>query len=464
MDTIAAIATPRGNGGIAIVRISGPDSKQILARSFLPQLSSFENFVPWKLHHGKILDRHNEPLDDVLAVFMPGPATFTGEDVAEVHCHGGYVIAQAILENFLRLGARSAEAGEFTRRAFLNNRIDLTQAEAVAEMIAAPSRDSLRYSLERLDGVLRQKIESLRASVDTTRMYATIALDFPDDEVDAFSTSDTLNNVRNAIEEIDCLLTSHERSKISREGAHVVLAGPVNAGKSSLLNALCGKNRALVCELPGTTRDFIEEWINIDGMAIHLYDTAGLRKEEEADAIELLGMEKSRELLDSADAVLLVLDGEKLSRQTWKAGEIDGEISGFLAALDAKPHVIVWNKRDLAIPQNFPDWLNGHDFCSISCRTGENLDELCGMLAKILLMNSGNSEGNPLAPNTRQALLLEEAKKELESFLNDLMAGVSLDACVSHLDSATESLGMVTGATSSDELLDQIFSTFCIGK
>lgn len=463
MSTIAAIATPKGNGGIAVVRLSGPQSKLILAKSFLSYMPAFENFVPWRLHHGKILDKRNEPLDDVLAVYMPGPATFTGEDVAEVQCHGSYVIASAILENFIRLGARPAEAGEFTRRAFLNNRIDLTQAEAVAELVASPSREALRYSLNRLDGILGQKIKNLRDILEKIRIPVTVALDFPDDEIDVFQASDIIENTQYAINEIECLLSNHARSKTLQEGAHIVLAGPVNAGKSSLLNALCGKKRALVCDVPGTTRDYIEEWINIDGLSICLCDTAGLRDGEDTETMELLGMEKSRQLMERADGTIIVLDGERMTDPAGNPLLQNWDFSYLPHAVLEKPHLIVWNKCDLSVPKNIPRWIEEHMFCSVSCKTGENLDTLCKKLSKMLLADI-TPDANPLSPNERQALLLEDAKSGLTAFQDGLNSGETLDICVSHLESATESLGQIIGVNTTQELLDRIFSTFCIGK
>lgn len=465
MPTIAAIATPKGNGGIGIVRLSGPRSKDFLSRSFLPQSSTFENFIPWRLQHGKILDSHDEPLDDVLVVFMPGPTTYTGEDVAEVHCHGGWLILQTILQNFIRLGARQAEPGEFTKRAFLNNRMDLSQAEAVAELIAAPSRDAIRYSMNRMDGVFGRKIGELRENLENLRVQATVALDFPDDEVDAFSSLEFYNGIQNVLKSISSLLSGHKRANTMQHGALVALAGAVNVGKSSMLNALCGKNRALVCDLPGTTRDFLEEWIEIEGLPIRLCDTAGIRQHANADTVENMGMQKSREILEDADAILLLLDGAVLGAQEDMPARPDEATAEILELAKNKPILVVWNKSDICSPKHPPTWLDGKPFFVTSCETGHNLDILCKNIYDLLISGCGNvSESNGLAPNSRQAIILEEAREELMSLLADMEAGQSLDLCLAHLDSACDRLGQIIGINSSAELLDRIFSTFCIGK
>lgn len=464
MPTIAAIATPKGNGGIGIVRLSGPRAKDLLARSFLPQSATFENFSPWRLQHGKILDSHDEPLDDVLVVFMPGPCTYTGEDVAEVHCHGGWLITRTILENFIRLGARQAEPGEFTRRAFLNNRIDLSQAEAVAELIAAPSREAIRYCMNRMDGLLSRKVGELRDTIENMRAVASGALDFPDDETDIFSEAEFDARTRNAENALASLLAGHKRAKTMQHGALVAIAGAVNAGKSSMLNALCGKNRALVCDMPGTTRDFLEEWIDLDGLPVRLCDTAGLR-DKSSDTVENMGMQKSRDILEEADVILLLLDGATLGENGLKAEKPDTATAEILAFEKEKPLLIVWNKSDLLDPAAPPKWVGERPFCAASCKTGHNLDNLCQNLHNLLLAdNMEAQESNGLAPNTRQAMLLEEARNELVLLREEMAKGQSLDLCLTHLDCACDSLEQVIGLDSPDELLDRIFSNFCIGK
>ena len=349
MPTIAAIATAPGAGGIGIVRISGPQSREILSRMFSPASAKFSGFRPWVLHRGRALDHEGAPLDDVLAVFMPGPRTFTGEDVAEIHCHGGPFIVQAILETALRLGARAAERGEFSRRAFVNGRMDLSQAEAVAELIAAPSREALRYSLNRLDGLLGRKVTALRRRLEELRVQMSLAVDFPDEEVECLAPEAFAAVVEDVAAAVRGLLTGQRRAQVMQQGAVVVLAGAVNAGKSSLLNALLGRNRALVTDIPGTTRDFLEESCQLDGLPVRLTDTAGLRETDES--VEEMGVALSRQKVRQADAILLLVDGGRLG-PAGAAADIcpDEAVREVLEQAGDIPVLLVWNKVDLAEP------------------------------------------------------------------------------------------------------------------
>ena len=471
MSTIAAIATPPGAGGIGIVRLSGPRAKALLARMFLPLSPRFENFRPWFLHRGRVLDRYGEALDDVLAVFMPGPRTFTGEDMAEIHCHGGPLIVQAVLESILRLGARQAERGEFSRRAFVNGRMDLSQAEAVAELIAAPSREALRYSLNRLDGLLGRRVLALREELEALRVQVCLAVDFPEEEVECLAPA----AFGRAVTEVACsvrrLLAGQKRARVMQQGAVVVLAGAVNAGKSSLLNALLGRNRALVTDIPGTTRDFLEEACDLDGLPVRLTDTAGLRQTEEgrhgADAVEALGMALSREKLGEADCILLVLDGARLGEAGAAAESCpDAAARQVLGLAGDTPVLLVWNKSDLCSPELFPPrWADGLSCCKVSARSGDNVDALAMTLRQALLADGRDrppSDG--LAPDARQALALEEALAELEALEADVRAGQPYDCCAVRLDTAAAHLGEVTGLSSPAEVLDRVFAQFCIGK
>lgn len=308
-DTISAIATAAGAGGIGIIRLSGPKAKAIVARMFLPFSSNFSNFKPWTLHRGRIVDATGEPLDEALVVFMPGPRSFTGEDVAEIQCHGGPALMRVLLETTLLFGARLAERGEFTRRAFLNGRMDLTQAEAVAEMIAAPTRAALRVGATKLDGLLGRRVGEIRRQLEHLRMMLCVALDFSEDDVPMLEPQEFLQGLAGVREAVKVLCRGYARSRCWQEGALVVLAGAVNVGKSSLLNALLGRNRALVTDIPGTTRDFLEELLDIHGLPVRLTDTAGLR--ETCDVVEHLGVIRSRERMEAADVVLLVVEDRK---------------------------------------------------------------------------------------------------------------------------------------------------------
>ncbi len=473
--TIAAIATPPGQGGIGIVRISGALAKEILSRLFLPLSPDFENFQPWRLYRGRVLDRHDEAVDDALAVFMPGPRTFTGEDVAEIHCHGSPLILAAVMESAINLGARAAARGDFSRRAFLNGRLDLSQAEAVAELIASPSREALRQSLLRLDGLLGQKVAQCHEVLEDLRSQAIVGLDFPDDEVPALSRADFAKAVQTVLASLSSLLHGARRGRLMREGALVVLAGAVNVGKSSLLNALLGRKRALVSEYAGTTRDFIEESCDLEGLPVRLVDTAGLRSLSQTGAsspdgrIEDLGMSLSRQRLAEADAVLVVVDGGALGEKACLEQECPDLATREILALLERPEggipaLLVWNKRDLCSPANFPPpWADGILAVQVCATSGENLDSLTRSLRELLLAGEPPAEG-ALAPNARQTKALEKAIAELEALLADIGDGQSYDCCVARLDCASAELDSLLGLGSAKDLLDRVFARFCIGK
>ena len=439
--------------------MSGPGAKPLLARVFLPHSAHFTNFRPWTMHRGALLDSRDEPLDDVLAVFMPGPRTYTGEDVAEIHCHGGPAIVHAALDSLLRLGARLAEPGEFTRRAYLNGRMDLTQAEAVAELIAAPGREAARHSFGRLEGRLAAAVESLAGEVDELRALARLGVDFPEEEVEALPRDAFQSRVGQIMASIRNLLKNTARANMMANGARVALAGAVNAGKSSLFNALCGHSRALVTDIPGTTRDYLDYQLSLDGLPVVLIDTAGLHGAA-ADRVELLGIEQSHAIMEDADLVCLVLDGLAAS------GSLDAGVRDIVARCSSRKGLVVWNKCDLAplppvLPQGLPEW----PVCAVSALTGENVDHLADMIRELLL--GGMSEGLPddcPPPNARQTRVLASAMEELSALVADIAADAPYDCCFTRLDAAALLLGQVLSLAPDDVILDKIFSRFCIGK
>ena len=451
-DTIAAIASPVGTGGIGIVRVSGPAAKRILARIFLPLSPRFTNFNPWTLHRGRILDGYGNVLDDALVVFMPGPRTFTGEDVAEIHCHGGMALLGALLENILALGTRLAEAGEFSRRAFLNGRMDLTQAEAVAELISAPCKEGVLLSAAKLDGLLGRRVGALREKLEQLRMRVCVAVDFPEEELECLSRAEFSQAVEDLAQAVRELLEGYKRNRCWHEGALVVLAGRVNVGKSSLMNALLGRERALVTDRAGTTRDFLEERVLLDGLPVRLVDTAGLR--ESADEVERLGIAASRRCVEEADLILVVLDG----------GEGRTREDQALLEEFAPDRVLpVWNKSDLARP----DAASASGTVCVSARTGEGLDDLAVEIRRNILGRSGGDGSMReagVSPNLRQAGALARALDELDACASDIQNGLPYDICALHLETAGMALAELTGLDGSDALLNRIFSTFCIGK
>lgn len=513
-DTIAAIATAPGAGGIAILRTSGPDALRVLHRLFSPVINGWSggpgqagpearnalqygrmasedstssgfHFKPRYMHYGHALDSSGHVLDHVLAVYMPAPHSATGEDVGEIHCHGGTGIAALLLEACLKAGARSASSGEFTRRAFMHGKLDLTQAEAVAELVSAPGREGIRLARAKLEGHLSQRIMALRRALDQLRIQVTLAVDFPEEEAELLSREAFQSTLERAREEIRGLLAGYARARLWREGVSVVLAGRVNAGKSSLLNAFLGRKRAIVSDAPGTTRDYIEEMVSLAGMPVRLFDTAGLR--ESGDVVEAEGIGFSRGLAEEADCLLLVVDnGMGIGHEDWeflysheklvRSGRVllvmnkmdnpvqDGErtlsaASGIVESAlpllsGAAPSPV--HAELLSLCRSFP----------VSAKLGSGLDELAEGICAAVTASAAAVPGveGDTAPNIRQALLLESALAELEALAEDLALDMPADILGVRLDVSVSFLDEVTGASSTEELLDQIFATFCIGK
>ncbi|MDR3045868.1 MAG: tRNA uridine-5-carboxymethylaminomethyl(34) synthesis GTPase MnmE [Desulfovibrio sp.] len=472
--SIVAIATPPGHGGVGIVRVSGPESHAILGRLFLPASPRFAGFRPWTLHRGRVCDATGAPLDDVLAVAMPGPRTFTGEDVAEIHCHGGPAVLAAVLEAACACGAQLAGRGEFTRRAFLNGRMDLTQAEAVAEMIAAPAQGGLRLAQARLQGLLGVRVAELRARLLDLRAQVCVAVDFPEDEVDCLAPEAFVAECDGVAAGVRGLLSAQQRGRCWQEGALLVLAGHVNAGKSSLMNALLGRRRAIVTDMPGTTRDFIEEPVQLAGLPVRLVDTAGLR--DTGDIVEQEGVRISRDLVAQADLVLLVVDAaaglghaeRELLRQVRDQHAHVGKPTGRVLVVLNKTDLANGGESGAAFP--CPREVEGCPCVAVSALRGQGVDELAAAARAMVLIGLGESDagGEPesgdLAPNLRQAQALRRALDELDALMADVRAGVPYDLCSVRLDGACAVLSEITGETTPAEVLEHIFSSFCIGK
>ncbi len=455
-DTIAAICTPPGEGGVAIVRVSGVQAKAIATALFSSTSLKFQGFCPHTLHFGNFSDPDGIFLDQGLCVYMPKPHSYTGEDTAEFHIHGGYAAPQAVLEAVLQHGARMAERGEFTLRAFLNGRLDLTQAEAVAELIHAPTKAALHLAQAKLSGILGQRITELRRPLEELRRDLTVAVDFPEDELECLPPDIFLQKLDHALAQLDALLQSVQRARAWREGSMVVLCGPVNSGKSSLLNAFLGKERAIVSNIPGTTRDYLEENINLDGLLLRLVDTAGLRATQ--DSVEYAGMEMSRALAVQADMVLFVIDGSRAVE--------DKELET-IQSMGLKNLFIVINKRDkpCAIPCPVDIFeAHGFDTLQVSASTGQGLEDLGATIRKHLLSGQGEPDPDEAAPNLRQAKILTQAKKELLGLRQDLQKGLPPDVLGVSLESACSLLASLTGEMTPEEILRQIFEDFCIGK
>ncbi|WP_298067494.1 tRNA uridine-5-carboxymethylaminomethyl(34) synthesis GTPase MnmE [uncultured Mailhella sp.] len=460
-DTIAAIATPPGAGGVGVIRISGPRAKEILFSLFRPASPSFRDFTPRMLHYGHALDAAGRNADDVLAAYFPGPHSFTGEDCAEIQGHGGTAVLASVLDSVLSRGARMAERGEFTRRAFLNGRMDLSQAEAVAELIAAPSPEGVRLASAKLDGLLGRRVSELRSRLEYLRQRVCLAIDFPDEEGQCLPPREFTAVTREVAEGLHRLLSGYERARAWREGALVVLAGQVNAGKSSLMNALLGRPRAIVTETPGTTRDYLEEQTILAGLPVRLVDTAGLREASE-DLIEREGMRRGREMAQAADCLLLVLDGSLAGDENARFNAFHAERE-LLEEVGPKRCLAVWNKTDKAPrPHDAADFF-GVPLLPVSAMLGAGLEALCEAIRRVCLGADTLSEGE-LAPNLRQADRLRQALAALGELESAIAASVPPDLCAIHLETASALLADITGLNTTEETLNSIFASFCIGK
>ncbi|MCL0093480.1 tRNA uridine-5-carboxymethylaminomethyl(34) synthesis GTPase MnmE [Dehalococcoidia bacterium] len=442
-DTIAAISTPIGEGGIGIVRLSGENACSIAARLF------DKGLLDRRLVYGHIFDPEtSEAVDEVLVAYMAAPHTYTREDIVEINCHGGIVPLQRILGLTLKLGARLAEPGEFTLRAFLNSRIDLSQAESVLDIVRARTQSSLRLAVEGLGGRLSRQIRSIRNELLSVLAYLTARIDFPEDEIEE---QDALRPIKKAHLELDELIEGADAGIVYRQGVRTAIVGRPNVGKSSLLNRLLRESRAIVTPIPGTTRDTLEEVVNLKGVPFVLTDTAGITHSE--DVIETLGVERSRKAVEQSSLVLLVTDaGEPLNAADFEIIEL----------LDGRTVLVVANKCDLPAQADLSSlpW----PIVRTSALTGEGMSALEERMADIALGGKVVSPDAFLVTNIRHKEALGRAAQHLRQAEESLEANMPDDFVTIDLTAALDALGEITGETVSEELLDMIFSRFCIGK
>jgi tRNA modification GTPase len=453
-DTIAAIATPLGEGGLAVIRLSGPEALAVADKCFAPAGKS--SLKPTKAPTHTIQYGHIEQngcvIDEVLVSVMRGPRTFTREDVVEISCHGGLLVAKTILDLLLENGARLAEPGEFTKRAFLNGRLDLAQAEAVADVIHARTELALSAANEQLAGKLSQRIEELRDGLIKTLAHVEAHIDFPDEDIAPDTRAQLVARLDAAIAFVDSLLRTADEGQLLRRGVRAAIVGRPNAGKSSLLNQLLGRDRAIVSATPGTTRDTIEETANIRGLPVIFIDTAGLR--EAGDEIEVEGIRRSRQSLASAELVLHVLDGTE---------ELDVADTSLLREFDGRTRIIVINKTDQDQRLN----LGAEDAPSavgVSCTTGAGIDELKDAIKTRLWAGEIRAEMLQVMINSRHQEALKRAREALLRASDALRAELTLELPAMELRIAAGAVGEIVGKTSTEDLLDSIFSQFCIGK
>ncbi|MHB8578312.1 MAG: tRNA uridine-5-carboxymethylaminomethyl(34) synthesis GTPase MnmE [Ignavibacteriaceae bacterium] len=446
-DTIAAVATPFGNGAISIIRISGPESFLLVDKIFIGK-KKIADAATHTIHYGKIIDEHNNFIDDVLVSVFRMPNSYTGEDSVEISAHGNPLISKKIIELLSQQNVRLAEPGEFTKRAFLNNRIDLSQAEAVADVISARTEASLKGARNQLDGFLSQKVNELRSLLINASSFIELELDFAEENVEFLNKSDLLKRTEKILFEIDKLLSTYSFGKVIHDGVNVSLVGEPNVGKSSLLNYMVKESRAIVSDIPGTTRDVIREDVSIGGILFRLHDTAGIRPS--IDEIEKEGILRSHEAIKNSDVILLIGDTEQ---------GISQKLFDSVAEVASIGKIIkIINKIDL-VPKNFEN-----DNICVSALTGQGMDILFNKLIEFSIGASVYSEKSAVVSNLRHFLCLKNAKDSLQKAVDSIKLGLSGEFIAVDLRKAESNLGEIIGEVTSEDILNNIFMKFCIGK
>ncbi|SDN85795.1 tRNA uridine-5-carboxymethylaminomethyl(34) synthesis GTPase MnmE [Halobacillus aidingensis] len=455
-DTITAISTPMGEGAIAIVRLSGPEAVAIAANLFKGKdLNEVDSHT---MHYGKIIDPESgEMAEEVMVSVMRAPKTFTREDIVEINCHGGLVSVNRLLEIVLASGARLAEPGEFTKRAFLNGRIDLSQAEAVMDLIRAKTDRAMDVALKQMDGRLSKLIQELRQKLLETLAHVEVNIDYPEyDDVEEMSHEMMEEKTKEVHEEVTRILQTAKQGKILREGLGTAIIGRPNVGKSSLMNALVHENKAIVTEVPGTTRDVIEEYVNVRGVPLRLIDTAGIRETE--DIVEKIGVERSRQVLKEADLILFVLNyGDELSEEDKKLFEAirDMNIIVIVNKMDLEQRLDLDQVKELA---------GDHPVITTSLIREEGIDQLETAIGDTFFEGDLDAGDMTYVSNVRHVQLLKQAKQALEDAQNGMEMGVPLDVVQIDVTRTWEILGEIVGDTVHESLIDQLFSQFCLGK
>jgi tRNA modification GTPase len=453
-DTIAAIATPYGESAIGIVRLSGEKTLEILKKIFQ---SRSKNLKPRYAHYGLIVDKEGKPIDEAVVIYYKAPHSYTGEDMAEINLHGNPLILKRVLNLLLESGARLAEPGEFTKRAFLNGKLDLIQAEAVAELIGAKTELARQLALNQLQGALSKILKPLREELLMLLALVESSIEFEEEDIPTIEKDELQKRLEKILEQVDKLLQTAATGKALRQGIKLAIVGKPNVGKSSLFNRLLGSDRAIVTDIAGTTRDYIEETINIKGIPISLIDTAGIR--ETSDVVEKIGVQRSLQKLKEADLIILVLDASNpdLEEEDLKLINLVKEIK--------KPLLVVLNKIDKGLrldPKKIP--LPNAEIVKVSAKTGEGIEELKEKILKKVGVQT--AEGGNIYISVRHEQLLKKAKKALENALSYLREGgfYSPEILMLDLREAAEALGEILGEITTEDILGQIFSTFCIGK
>ena len=455
-DTIAAIGTPLGEGGIGIIRISGPASREILEDIFecTGESSSIENR---RLTYGRIIDKeNNQIIDECMAVFMQAPKTYTTEDTAEINCHGSMVSLKNTLQLILKKGARLAEPGEFTKRAFLNGRIDLSQAEAVIDVVKAKTDRSFDVAISQLQGALSLKVSEIRRSLLDLLVDITVNIDYPDEDIEEIIYEKMEDDLLLIREHIDQLRSTAHTGRMLREGIRITICGRPNVGKSSLMNALLKENRAIVTEIPGTTRDTIEENVNIRNIPVNLIDTAGIHETE--DIVEQMGIERSKDAFNQADYIILVLDASQ---------PLTEEDQTLISYIGNRNCLVVMNKQDLGMCLDIEQLA-----CALPCgrllpasvKKEEGIEEIEDQIEELVYGSTAPAADHVMVNNVRHIQLLDDAARDLERATEMIRRNEPLDFIEVDVRSAYDALGEIIGETVSDEILNEVFSRFCLGK
>ncbi len=457
-ETISAVATAVGEGGIGIIRLSGNQAIEIAARLF--NSSTKKNIAAGagsQLYYGHIVDPEDySVVDEVLLIVMKAPHSYTREDVVEIQCHGGPVVLRRILALTLCNGARLAEPGEFTKRAFLNGRLDLAQAEAVIDIIRAKTDASLKMAVGHLKGGLTEKIGTMREKVLGMIAQLEATIDFPEENIEELSIEEVRIALQTIINEIESLLMTATTGRILQDGLHTVIIGKPNVGKSSLLNALLRENRAIVTDIPGTTRDSIEEFVNLRGVPLRIVDTAGIR--DTIDEVEKIGVERSLSFVERADLVLVLLDASQ---------PLSPEDQQVLDLLADKKAIILINKSDLPeklAKREVEMHVGDRPIITVSVTAGTGLEQLEQCIVDMVFAGSIGMQENTFISNIRQEEILRQARTNLLEALNTITIGLPADFQVIDLRAAWEKLGEISGETVSEDIIHEIFSRFCIGK
>ena len=454
-DTIAAIATAYGEGGIGIIRISGPESLNIMNRVFRPiNAGSIESR---RMTYGSVVNPENEEIiDEVLAVYMKGPKTYTAEDVVEINCHGSVVSLRKTLDVVLASGARIADPGEFTKRAFLNGRLDLSQAEAVIDIIKSKTNKGYDVAISQLDGRLSKRIADIRNSLLDVLVDVTVNIDYPDEDIEYITYDNLIKNISLLGKMIDKLLSTANAGRMIKDGIRVAIVGKPNVGKSSLMNELLGENRAIVTEVAGTTRDTIEESININDIPVYLIDTAGIHDTD--DKVEQLGIEKSKLAFNNADFIIFIIDG---------SSNLTKEDYDIIELLSDRKCLVLINKNDLGnvVSEDFlASYFNDAKIIYTSLTNGQGVKEIGNYIEELVYGGRISQSESVLVNNARHVDLLNKSRVALDDALNMAKNGEALDFIDIDINEAYALLGEIIGETVSDDVINEVFARFCLGK